>query len=93
MVLQKLVHTINANVVRGRSCENFFAQKFIIRKLLYMKISRSTVSVSLQPAAFLGKTSIVGYIHCIMNIFRYYEQPHQIACHIANNQECITKSV
>ena len=41
--LMKLVHTIDANVVRGRSNEKFFTRKFIIRRFLYMKISRSTV--------------------------------------------------
>ena len=41
--LTKLVCTINANAVRGRSYENFFTRKFIIRKFLYTKISRSTV--------------------------------------------------
>ena len=29
-ILQKLAHTINANVVRDRSYEKFFTQKFII---------------------------------------------------------------
>ena len=37
------MRTINANAVRGRSYENFFTRKFIIRKFLYTKISRSTV--------------------------------------------------
>ena len=41
--LTKLACTIIANAVRGRSYENFFTQKFIIRKFLYTKISRSTV--------------------------------------------------
>ena len=34
---------INANAVRDRSHENFFTRKFIIRKFLHTKISRSTV--------------------------------------------------
>ena len=51
MAATKLNHTkisahCNANVVRGRSYEKFFTQKFIIRKFLYTKISRSTVDHS-----------------------------------------------
>ena len=37
---------INVNVVRGRFYETFYTQKFIIRKFVDMKISRSTVHVS-----------------------------------------------
>ena len=43
LILQKLVHAINANTVRGRSYEKNFTRKFIIQKFLHMKISRSTV--------------------------------------------------
>ena len=41
--LTKLACTINANVVRGHSYEILFTRKFIIRKFLYTKISKSTV--------------------------------------------------
>ena len=37
------MHTINPNAVRGCSYEKFFTRKFIIRKFLCTKISRSTV--------------------------------------------------
>ena len=43
LILRKLASTINANAARGHSYENFFTRKFIIRKSLYTKISRSTV--------------------------------------------------
>ena len=42
LILRKLARTSNANAVRGCSCEIFYT-KFIIRKFLYTKISRSTV--------------------------------------------------
>ena len=35
--------TISTNTVRGRSYKKIFTRKFIIRKFLYTKISRSTV--------------------------------------------------
>ena len=38
------MHTINANVVQGRSYENFSTRKFVIQKFCNTKISRSTVS-------------------------------------------------
>ena len=37
------MQNIDTNAVRGHSYENFFARKFIIRKFLYTKISRSKV--------------------------------------------------
>ena len=40
------MHTINTNVVRGRSYEKIFYMKFIIQKFLYVKISISTVYAS-----------------------------------------------
>ena len=43
LILRKRMHTINVNVVRGRSYEKFSTQKFIIRKFPNTKISRSTV--------------------------------------------------
>ena len=46
--LTKLVRTIAANVIRGHLYENFFTQKFIIQKFLYMRISRSTVYVAID---------------------------------------------
>ena len=48
----KLACTISANAVRGRSYENFFTQKFIIRKFIYTKISRSTVYHSVSDIQF-----------------------------------------
>ena len=38
LMLQKFVLTINANVVRSCSHEDFFTRKSIIRKFLYTKI-------------------------------------------------------
>ena len=59
--------TIIANAVRGHSYENFFTQKFIIRKFLCTKISRSTVLHSLYtigtapaPNQPLKKHKIIG---------------------------------
>ena len=43
LISWKLVHTSNANAVRGHSYKNFLARKFIVRKFPYKKISRSTV--------------------------------------------------
>ena len=37
------MRTTNINVVRGRSYENFYTRKFIIRKFVDTKISRPTV--------------------------------------------------
>ena len=42
-MLRKLMCTTNVNVVRGRSYENFYILKFLIRKFVNMKISRCTV--------------------------------------------------
>ena len=69
-MLRKLACAINANAVRGRSYENFFTQKFIIRKFLYTKISRSTVHVwggtsaqgATQVVIFTGIVNATHYI-------------------------------
>ena len=54
--------TININVVRDCSYENFFTRKFIIQKFLDTKISRSTVSSLSQ--------CIVNYLMCHYCILR-----------------------
>ena len=38
-------YNYNVNVVQGRSYKNLSAQKFVIRKFHYMKISRSMVVI------------------------------------------------
>ena len=50
---EKHIHTINVNVVRGRSYENFSTQKVIIRKFPNMKISRSTVHDKLTHCSYM----------------------------------------
>ena len=42
--LTKISMHYYADAVRGRSYENFFTRIFIVRKFLYTKISRSTVT-------------------------------------------------
>ena len=42
------MRTTNVNMVRGCSYENFYTQKFIMRKFLNTKISRSTVFPATQ---------------------------------------------
>ena len=57
------MRTISANVERGCSYKNFFTRKFIVRKFLYTKISRSTIIINICICkGILYHTKIIGIV-------------------------------
>ena len=80
LILRKLLHTINTNVVRGRSYENFYTRKFIVRKFLYIKISRSTVLKAMSCHGFLGTEMFQDFDALSMVVMIVHYTSNKLSC-------------